>query len=519
MTLTAVERDRLLNSHTRECRVRFWLFPRIEIADYSGPSGDINLATWQKPIPQISPPYSLLRPGESVTLYGGDSFQRGGTPATGHTWTLVSGSAVISPSGNTCVVTPLVEDEVVTVKLTVTASNGVTAYRYAYTVASVDGWAEPCGQISVEGGYDRGGWSGSVQIFGDTPSAADLDHGKLLLIHIDTVYDGNAVTMGGYKRANNLVLLRVEDWTYGEDHTTGRAVTTIRLGSPKYELEGVRYKQIAGETDGEDRGFVFEKNSTGSGFNYGSDVRYRSDFRLTDAALFLAAHYTDVTYPDTPSQYYNFTIFHDPNEFGTSGSYFLPTGNAWELMDSTMRSILCLSFCNFAGSIQLIPSPYVRADEWWGTPDEIWDEAAPLTKEYLRDWEIDWRDDEQIDGVVLSGYDDTNLPVKVTYGNPNGERLEEYDGYIITDTSAALQWAADLYAMHNRDWDAVVSLACIGNVLNVGDFVRANLNARQTGHASAQGLAYVNAIKHDINIDAGTQRTTAALVQITNWGA
>lgn len=514
MTLSTEDRLRLLNSHERRCKVRFWLFDALpELANKTPNSGDNigqgtqDLAVLFKPLPLISPSYALCYPGEGVVLYGGDSWERGGGAATGHTWALVSGTASLAPSGVECTVTPLVEDEVVTVSLTVMASNGNTATRYAYVVASTDGWASPAGQVSLQGSYEAGGWSGEVSVLGDDASVLGLDRDKLLLVHIETTYDGQAVTIGGYKRSNNLALLRVEDWTYDEDETTGQAITRIQLASPVKSLERQSMWELYSfdsERDYE-RGLTYAKSE--DWFNY---AFRHATFRLTDAIVHIAGE-------SGQSQYYNFTVFHDSQEFGSPGVYVLPVDDIWTQMKSTIESIMGIAFVNYMGSVQLIPSPSVRADEWWGTPSPRWDATNPLSKLYALDYQVHWRPD-QADGLILKGYDSANLPVTIKIGDQE-RYVETLEGYILVDAVAATQWGLDLFAMINRDWDVTVQLACPGNTLNVGDFTYVDFVARQAGHPVAQGLGYVNGIQHNIDINTGMQVTVASIVQITNWSS
>lgn len=504
MTLDATQRARLLNTHVRECRVRLWVFDPLTTPSVDGYYPGASLASITDPMALISPPYSILRPGENVTLYGGDSFERGDTPATGHTWALESGSAILQPSGNTCVVTPTIPDSVVKVSLTVTATNSQTSTRYAYIVTSAEGWTPPAGTISAQGDYSAGGWSGRMALVGDAASAAQLVQDALVLIHIETYYDGQAVTMGGYKRPNNLALLRIVDWSYNESANDGRGETVIELESPDEALERVRYWQAPTVYDGHERGLAFVHAASTS-----QDELYWSDFRITDAILFIVGETNMV-------ENFNFTVFDDSNEFAASGQYWLPIDTVRNQIKSTVESAAGVYFCNFAGSIQCIPSPSVRADEWWGTPDPIFAAANPLTQDYVLDYRIEYNR-EHYDGVILRGFDDSLQDVTIRYPSAinadTGRWLEIPGAYI----KPQQQWAEDMLAFANRDWDVICKFAGLGNVLNVGDFTYINFEPRQAGHDSATGLAYITAIQHEIDLDTHMQVSTVHLVQVTNW--
>ncbi len=498
---------RLRNSSVRRVQTRFWLFAPIVLEHVSVPA-TVSMST-VGPMPLVSPRYSLVRPGESVQLYGGDSYVRGGAPATNHTWTLVSGDAILIPQGAMCTVTPTGgEDSEVVVRLTVTG-NGVTEYTVATIACSTEGWAKPTGTIQLDADFDDG-WSGSMEIAGE--DAEGLTPGSLLLVHIDVTYDGAPAVFGGYRRPQNLALVEVgerDGWTYREN-AAGEMIATVPLVSPKTVLERVMLYCNAGELDGKPRPLVYEHAAIPG--DERSPV-YAPDFRLSDAAYYLL-------HASGACRHYNCTVFHDPNEYPPG--LVLDMGSVWQQVSDAMRSILCLAHVNFAGSVMAIPSPAVRADEWWGTPGDVL--PGPLDNEMVSAMTVQYRR-AMTDYVKLNYIDSGAIPQTFVYPVPTmtvdddlywTTTAYEVEGTLACpNPSVAEEWAADLYEMHNRSWDVRVDLICPGNAFNLGDMLTVNLSARQGGQSAVSGRGWIRSVRHRLELDRDAQFTTIEITEST----
>lgn len=301
MTVSELEYNTMKNVSRFGFRDKLAIFPRIDNTDFiSSYTAGYLMATNHKPCALISPPYAVTPAGTGVVLYGGDSFERGGTAATGHTWTLVSGSATVAGGGVNCTVTPTGGvGDVVIVKLTVTATNSNTNYRYAYIYTGE--WQPGAVEhYTLTGSFDAKGWSGELVIADRYADFDELDQGKLILFHITPNWDGVPLAIGGYKRAENIALLRVADWQY--EKSTQR--TVISLESPARELELVENYATLGDYDG-DTGLIryLDDSSDATG-----EYRYRTDFALTDAVWdAVASNLSSV------ATHYNCTIWDDSN--------------------------------------------------------------------------------------------------------------------------------------------------------------------------------------------------------------
>lgn len=507
MTLTAQELSYLKNSKVRECKTRFWLFdaPAVDFTHMFANTEDFDPI---EPLTLVSPPYALIKPGESIELYAGDSIDiRWYDPCIDFVWSLVSGSAILSPSGSTCLVTPTGgEDSTVIVRCNSTNSVEPTmnANRDVTIAVSTNGWAKPTGTISISGGYAEQGWSGSVEVAGD--SAVGLSKGKLLLIHIDTIYDGVSYTIGGYKRAQNLCLLVVDTWSY-EDNAEGHKICRINLISPKDYLNQFTSYQADTAYDGDPRFLSFHDTPA-----YGIYLPGQT----------LSAIAATIAIKSYVSQYFNVTLFQDNY---LCSHLRVDVGPLFDQIASPALCNLCLAMVDFTGGINLIPHPAVRADEWYGTPSPIWDASNPLTTEYCSRTvqyypEYPGGGGAGWGGLIMTGYTDDGLPKSYTAGNVYlGQQVnKDYNGYILDrpySYGAEEQWPIDLLAYINRTWDLTATLFCIGNTLNVGSFVYLDMDPDQGGQPAVSGLAFCDAISHSIDTERGMQTTTAHFCQLT----
>ena len=112
--LSAYEKGLIRNARRRACDVRFWLFdpPQASGTDVDFTTAVIDGVDVQiepgvtgskyRGIVLVSPGYALVKPGESVVLYAGDSYKQSALSpfsSSDFTWTKISGSATLAASG------------------------------------------------------------------------------------------------------------------------------------------------------------------------------------------------------------------------------------------------------------------------------------------------------------------------------------------------------------------------------------------------------------------------------------
>lgn len=502
-TLATAEYNTLKNASRRRAKVRFWLFDEIGFEPGGYPACSVSMSTTLKPCALVSPPYALVKPGESVVLYGGDSYERGGGAATGHTWALVSGSAILSPSGNECTVTPTGgEDSEVVVSLTVTATNSQTNVRYARVACSTDGWDKPTGTLTLEGSIKGGGWSGNLEIVGN--DAEGLTIGATLLVHVDTYYDGVKLNIGGYKRAENMCLLRVGEPSYYED-SDGHARASVPLLSPSTTMGRAYFYCAAANLDGHSRMFYFDKTTEAW------ETTYLSDFRATDALLYIAAM-------SGLSEEYNATIFHEDNEY--DNLYVESDAPVWGQLRDLAESLFCWCYINYTGSLMIVPNRHVRGSEWWGTPDPVWSSSAdgPLDADFKVDYHPQYHE-EKYPGIHLYGYDanqdDVWVSVPADWNLLGGEfGFSTIEGYVLPSYEIGETWATNYLAYLNRDWDVPITFLNIGNALQLGSHGDLDLPPKQTGQMAISGSGIATDIKHTFELGSGRQTTVATFEQV-----
>lgn len=498
MTLSAAEYNALKNVYRYGFTYKLALFDAIDMGTQTGGGSGYAMATYQRPVMLISPPYSCTPAGVPVTLYGGDSIERGGAAVTGHTWTHVSGSAIVSPAGTECAVTPTGEDgEIVVVKLTGTATNGKTNDRYAYIYTgswkpgAIDGF-------KFTGSYDAHGWSGELRI---TDRYADFDglaEGKLILFHMVPYFNGVASPIGGYKRAENLCLLRVGDWEYSKANQS----VTIPLLSPAEELDWRDNCMAYTDYDGDLGGIRYWSGSSDP--SEAGEYRYRTGLKMSDAAWDIMAGYQY-----TPAQYYNCMIWDDPNSFQR---FTVNQGSFRQQLIDVMASQLGYFFCNYMGSVQCVPDRAVRADEYWAVPNPVFGSSAPLNKDFAfgegetKAWRALYRKTDRYNSIKMVGqkFDANNVPKDTTIiydgglASDKGKTRYEKRGIYLPDVSTALEWGADLLAQANREWD--LDFTMLGsNVLNVADDFYVFLEPDPDGLADI-GLdnGYIKEVRHTV---------------------
>jgi len=496
VTLSAAQYNTLKNVYSYGFTHDLALFDRIDPANFTG-MGAVGyaMATFQSPVALVSPPYSRTPVGVPVTLYGGDSIERGGTAASGHTWSLESGSAILSPAGTQCTVTPTgANGEIVVVKLTVTATNSQTNDRYAYIYTG--SWNPGAvDSFNFAGSYDAHGWSGELRLTDRTADFDGLEPGKLILFHMVPYFNGVASPIGGYKRAENLCLLRVGDYAYSKATQT----VTIPLESPAEELDRkVNYSALS-EHDGDHgmlRYWLGSSDPTG-----GDEYRYRADLAMSDAAWDIMAGYLY-----TPAQYYNCTIWDDPNSFQR---FTVNMGSFRQQLIDVMASQLGYFFCNYTGSVQCVPDRVVRADEYWAAPNPVFGSSAPLTQDFAfnegdsKAWKAQYYE-AKYSSIKLVGqqFNDDGVPVDTTilYGDEGDPGKQQYvkSGVYIPDYNTGLEWCYDLLAQANREWD--LDWTMLGsNALNVADDFYVYLEPDPAGLATI-GLdnGYIKEVRHTV---------------------
>ncbi len=197
-----------------------------------GDDGNGHLVTAYQPVPVLGPPLRLVALGDTLNIYGGDSYIHGGAAASGHTWgvyhynaatdneyianrgsSMSSGFTTID-GGKTLVFTPTTAagytEGIYAIELHLTGAtegNGITAplgfgVRFVYVVPKdADGiYRSPLeGVVStqVTGGFDKMGWEALCKyaLPDDIMESLSLavtpfDLNQRIVARYETYYDG-----------------------------------------------------------------------------------------------------------------------------------------------------------------------------------------------------------------------------------------------------------------------------------------------------------------------------------------
>jgi hypothetical protein len=557
MTLTVNERLLLRVPHRvyREARVKFWFFEHDpqdttvggELGGiysdahtggaYQEPFVSNNAATAGYPLIVVDPPVALIRPDEPLTLsayaYLYDHLETQ-LNALNIQWSKVGASQCILSHtfGPTCTVTPTGgEDSEIVVRVTYTRTVSTGGTTWTYTShrdipigVSTKGYRTISGQITISEAFGQDA-SATLEIAGDT-TGVELLQGRMVLVHVDTYYDGvlTNISGDGSARPQNLFYGRVPWFQSSRDHQD-RKITQIPLQSA---IERVNSERMWVNNDSKDYDWD-EVNQEQMIYFVGEAASGTDPVTLADQVQHVIGTDLDMTYARASfylagfaniGQDHNVIIAGDAQEFYDARQ---PIGGLWGMVKGPVTAILFRPYCDAEGNLKLLPDPAVRGDEYWTTNDALFvstdplDEAFAVGERRIAAFPAYHSSGVRWDGLVLEGVDDNTDPVYATAGNVKSQHVvnEEYKGYALRDDAVESDWAQNLLDLVNRTWDVTVTLPCWGRVLRLGSFAYVDFKSDQKGVPDATGMAYIDWIQHRIDIGRNMQWTDARFVKLT----
>jgi len=445
MPLTPEQEEKLRTSPQR-MEVRFACFPlfHFEVTEDNG--GPLTFP----PMVRICPRYSMVIAGESIDLYGGDSYVRGGGGVSTWAWTVESGTGITLDNASTATVT--VNTSAATtamIKLTVTGAGGSNfSYAHVKVYASGSQGFDGVGEVKSWRASDEQGGTEVVlectKSFELTPGVPEMSIHRGMLIWTEDYWGGTKETFGGYKYPQGLFYgyVRGRDFKHDGDRDT----VTYTLESPSMFLRG-------------------EVQNTRWGQSAATGVHSVADFRPIDALWHLLQTHTNFC------QYHGVVLWYDQNYIS---NLQIDKADLWTIIEDVAERTFGIAFCDRYGELKVVPHQVIRGQEWWGTPDPImeFDEGMFLDLELHKPSEIPW-----IDYVELWALTSDLREISASAGSKAyGGRRFTIKG-LICDSEITLDgWAT---AVRNwKTYDDELTLRCpLNHVLDLHEPATVNYEA------------------------------------------
>lgn len=460
-----------------------------------------------KPIPMVSPRYSVVANGGSITLYATDSYNRGGVYVgnANIAWVNTGGAGTLTDNGNgTATYTAPAGSGTNLITMTATNAYGSKdALVYvAYPKTTYDGLVAEIASIS--GSLSQKGWSILLRVRGDT---SDFAVGKIILLHVDDTWDTTTSTFGGYKYSEGVFCGYITQLGYYEDYDGERWL-------------GVEAKSSWSKLD------LIQLGETMWGRTKRVGRFYRSDFVPVDALWYLLSETTDFT------TRHNCTLFYDTNVIddlviGSGGDSKTTLAT---IVDNVMRSGLAIAYTDRYSSLLCIPDPDVRSAEWWGTPTPVYDGTNPLTETLCQKYEVSQFDVPRTKRLALIAYDSYRLgmwaAVQASAGTQGDEQIIK--GLLCDDTLKLVSWCSEKRAQMNKPWDISVDLPLNHTIDICTPLIAVFTAPTQAGGPTASGLCWIDGVSYRPTWDGGwqgnwhivknTQGDTGQNGEVSGWG-
>lgn len=461
MPLTNQQLD-YLKSADQRFRAHVALFPAYT-PTITPPAASTTLGTIlrPKPILKCSPRYQVAAHGQTVNLYGADSYNRGGQYVGDANITFAlaggsSGSVTDNGNGTATYTAPGSGSGVAKVNITVTNVNG-SKTGFAYIQYPKTTYDETIADIAtIQGSLTQHGWKVTLRARGGNLS--DFVEGKRILVHVEDTWAGTTNTFGGYQYPEGVFVGYITELQYFEDWS-GEYWLGIEVQSPYWILSQMKVGEMWWGTTAESGKF------------------YLPGFAPVDSLWHFLNELTDFT------REHDVTFWFDKN---TIDDFITEESDLATLADDVMARTLSIAYCDRYGSLFCVPDPDVRADEYWGTPTSTY----TLTRDFVTDYNLE-RPGYRVRKLVLAAFDKSKLGIYAVSENQTAIGDEHTIRGLLCDQGATLaSWAVQKRAQMNRRW-TIEANHPLNHVLDLNNFVDAVFTAPAgAGGLTASGQAY-----------------------------
>lgn len=445
------------------------------------------------PMPMCTPRWSIIGNGDSITLYGRDSYNRGGGYVGDANISFANtggaGSLVDNGDGTASYTAPGGSG---TNAITVTVTNaygsatGIVYVQYPETTND----AIVAEIVSISGSIDQNGWKLLARIRGN---ASGFVVGAGIMLAVTDTWNGTTSTFGGYHYSEGIFRGYISEAQYYED-AFGETWLGIEVQSPWWVLQRTKIGQ------------------TWWGANAASIGQlYLADFAPIDAIWYIVNGITDF------AKYHNCTLFYDTTN--VINDLIVDESDLATIIQDIMQRTVCTAFTDRYGSLLCIPDPDVRASEWWGTPAPVFDAggAGPLTEAYCQNYKITYNP-YMVRKYFAEALDSSKLGIyAVSQSNSAVGDVRRYQDKLICDSPLTLvNWVVGLHAQANRLWEMDVE-RYLDHTVDLMNFVDVDFtNPTQTNGLTASATTWINSITYQPDVFGGGWRGSWHLLKRTN---
>jgi len=487
MALTA-QQIAYLKSSNQRFRARIGLFAKYE-PTVTVPNPGAGTQLTPTPILRCAPRYQLADNGETVNLYGADSYNRGGAYVGNANISFAlaggsSGTVVDGGDGTATYEAPGAGGGIATIEITVTNGNGSkTGYAFVqYPSTTYDAIVAEVASISAS--VNQHGYKMTLRARGDV---SDFALGKGILLHVEDTWNGTESTFGGYQYQEGVFFGYITDMEYFED-AAGETWLGCEVQSPWWLLS----RTPVGETHW--------------GYTAASGRFYIADFRPVDAIWHFVNEITDF------SLYHDCVLWYDQNSID---DFIIDASDLATIFDDVMKRTLSITYSDRYGSLFCIPDPDVRADEYWGTPAPTYTGSESLTPTLVTDYTIRQLPYE-VKRLTLQAFDRSKKGIFAISENTTAlGSIEEIRGLLCDQSITLASWAVQKRAQMNRQWTVDASMP-LNHTMDLCNFADVLFTAPgQASGPTASGRTWLQSLAYRPNLFDDSWITRWNLLQQT----